>query len=149
MKVVVTIPSLSSNVRGQQMTKRSLAVFIFLALIVAGSALAQPVAIIRNTDITPDVIINSTTGKQLEAYAISPQGTMISFETRRGNPTPQELREADPSTPPYEIDVRFLDDTGFAFLTIYGGHGAIDSSWVSGADVSSGISDERTLSNYA
>src|SRR5258708_4773782 len=132
------------------MTKRSsLAVFIFMSLIVAGSALAQPVAMVRHTDTTPDVIINSSTGKQLEGYAISPQGTMISFETRRGNATPQELREADPSTPPYEIDVRFLDDTGFAFLTIYGGHGAIDATWVDGAGISSGISDERTLNNYA
>ena len=132
------------------MTKRSsLVIFIFMLFIVAGSALARPVAIIPHTDITPDVVISTSTDNHLEGYAISPEGTMISFETRRGIPTPQELREADPSIPPYEIDVRFLDDTGFAFLTIYGGHGAIDPSWMNGAEVSTGMSDERTLNNYA
>lgn len=123
--------------------------FIVMSMVVGGSALARPVAVIPHHDSTPEVIINSSTGDELEGYAISPDGAMISFETRRGDPTPQELRDADPSTPPYEIDVRFLDDTGFAFLTIYGGHGAIDPAWVNGPDVSSGTSDERTLNNYA
>jgi len=118
-------------------------------MVVASTALAQPVMRIAHADSAPEVTINAVAGNRLEGYGISREGVMISFETRRGNPTPQELRDADPSTPPYEIDVRFLDDTGFPFLTIYGGHGAIDPTWAEATASPTSVSDERTLSNYA
>jgi len=61
------------------------------------------------------------------------KGQGIRFETRRGPRTPLELRNGDPATPPYEIDVRFFDAQGRLFLVQYGGHGPVDDSWVPGA----------------
>ncbi len=57
-------------------------------------------------------------------------GKTIYFETRRGPRTPKYLRGGDPTTPDYEIDVRFMDQDGRPFLTQIGGDALLDSTWV-------------------
>lgn len=64
-------------------------------------------------------------------------GARIAFETRRGPETPWILRATDPRTPPYEIDVRFVDENGVPFLVQVGGHGAMDAEWESSFHTSS------------
>jgi hypothetical protein len=122
---------------------------ILIFILTAGSAQAGLVSKLPRTDRTPEVVISSSAANRLEGYALTAEGRMVAFETRRGDPTPQELREVDPSTPPYEIDVRFLDETGFPFLTIYGGHGSIDSTWDVTDAFPTDRSDDLTLSTYA
>jgi hypothetical protein len=56
-------------------------------------------------------------------------GKAIHFETRRGPRTPEYLRDGDPATPRYEIDVRFIDQAGETFFTQIGGDAPIDSVW--------------------
>lgn len=127
----------------------NLASLIFILIMIAGSAQARLVSTLARTDRTPEVTISSSAADRLEGYALTAEGSMVAFETRRSDPTPQELREVDTSTPPYEIDVRFLDDTGFPFLTIYGGHGSIDPTWNVIDAAPADKSDDLTLSTYA
>lgn len=61
-------------------------------------------------------------------------GTQIFVETRRGSRTPKAVRDTDPNAPQYEVDIRLLDENGVPFFVQVGGHGPIDSSWVSSFD---------------
>jgi hypothetical protein len=54
----------------------------------------------------------------------------ITIEIKRGPRTPVELRRADPLTPPFEFDIRILNEDGFPIFTQFGGHAPIDPSWV-------------------
>jgi hypothetical protein len=60
-------------------------------------------------------------------------GKIVYFEMRRGSRTPKYLRDGDPATPDYEIDVRFMDQEGKPFLTQIGGDSPIDSAWAEAA----------------
>jgi hypothetical protein len=79
-------------------------------------------------------------------------GQSIRYETRRGPRTPLVLRRGDPATPPYEIDVRFLDSQGRLFLVQYGGHGPVDDSWTPGVIETklalNPATDEEARSNF-
>ena len=56
-------------------------------------------------------------------------GKIIYFETRRGSRTPKHLRDGDPATPNYEIDVRFMNQEGEPFLIQLGGDAHLDNAW--------------------
>lgn len=56
-------------------------------------------------------------------------GKIVYFETRRGASTPKHLRDSDPSTPEYEIDVRFINQEGEPFLIQLGGGAPQDHNW--------------------
>jgi hypothetical protein len=56
-------------------------------------------------------------------------GARIFLQTRRGEMIPEEVREADPTAPQYEIDVRLMSEDGFQFLTLSGGHSPIEVEW--------------------
>jgi hypothetical protein len=56
-------------------------------------------------------------------------GKIVHFETRRGSRTPKYLRDGDPATPDYEIDVRFMDQDGKPFLIQIGGDAPLDHTW--------------------
>jgi hypothetical protein len=57
-------------------------------------------------------------------------GKIVHFQTRRGLRTPKYLRDGDPATPNFEIDVRFIDQDGRPFLTQIGGDVPLDNTWV-------------------
>lgn len=57
------------------------------------------------------------------------EGKIIFFETRRGDRTPKYLRDGDPATPKFEIDVRFMNQDGESFLTQIGGDTPLDQTW--------------------
>ncbi|MGZ8933251.1 MAG: hypothetical protein ACXW06_08275 [Halobacteriota archaeon] len=56
-------------------------------------------------------------------------GKIVYFETRRGPRTPKFLRDGDPATPQFEIDVRFMDQDGEPFLIQIGGDAPFDHTW--------------------
>lgn len=56
-------------------------------------------------------------------------GKIVYFETRRGPRTPKFLRDGDPATPQFEIDVRFMNQDGEPFLIQIGGDAPLDHSW--------------------
>ena len=56
-------------------------------------------------------------------------GKIVYFETRRGPRTPKSLRDGDPATPQFEIDVRFMNQNGEPFLIQIGGDAPFDHTW--------------------
>lgn len=56
-------------------------------------------------------------------------GKIVYFETRRGPRTPKILRDGDPATPKFEIDVRFMNQDGEPFLIQIGGDAPLDHTW--------------------
>lgn len=56
-------------------------------------------------------------------------GKIVYFETRRGSRTPKYLRDGDPATPNYEIDVRFMNQEGEPFLIQLAGDAPLDNTW--------------------
>ncbi len=56
-------------------------------------------------------------------------GESIYFETRRGPRTPKYLRDGDPATPRFEIDVRFMNQDREPFLIQIGGDTPLDHTW--------------------
>ena len=56
-------------------------------------------------------------------------GEIVYFETRRGPRTPKFLRDGDPATPTFEIDVRFINQDGESFLIQIGGDTPLDHTW--------------------
>jgi hypothetical protein len=60
-------------------------------------------------------------------------GKIVYFETRRGSRTPKHLRDGDPATPNYEIDVRFMNQDGEPFLIQLGGNAPLDKRWTDAA----------------
>lgn len=56
-------------------------------------------------------------------------GKIVYFETRRGPRTPKLLRDSDPATPQFEIDVRFMNQDGEPFLIKIGGDAPLDHTW--------------------
>lgn len=59
-------------------------------------------------------------------------GKIVYFETRRGPRTPKILRDGDPATPKFEIDVRFMNQDGEPFLIQIGGDAPLDHIWTRG-----------------
>lgn len=57
-------------------------------------------------------------------------GKVVHFETRRGSRTPKFLRDGDPATPNFEIDVRFMGQDGKPFLIQIGGDTPLDHTWI-------------------
>lgn len=98
----------------------------------------------------PSVVVDALPDLSLAVTAFSQDGTTVTVETRRGLAIPDERRAADPSLPPFEMDIRFLDSDGFPFLTILGGHAPIEASWdVPSYGDESEITAERAASQYA
>lgn len=58
------------------------------------------------------------------------EGRVVYFQTRVGPMKPEVYRLSWPEDPPYEMDMRFVDQEGNVFYTMRGGDFLIDPTWV-------------------
>ncbi len=124
---------------------------LLLTLPLHASSNAKSFALPLASDRTgPSVVVDALPDRNLAVTAFSQDGTTVTVETRRGAAVPDERRAVDPSLPPFEMDIRFLDSDGFPFLIILGGHAPIDPAWdVPSYGDESEITVQRAASQYA
>ena len=103
---------------------------VFAGLFVFGFGIATAKDVLWEKQNIPENIKSFVSkGNALLGKFETDDGQEFTVETRRGNLISLPMRLKDPAAPLFEMDVRLLDDNGFAFLVQFGGHGPIDGSW--------------------